>query len=234
MKLKLGFSPCPNDTFIFHALVSGLVSEENGFGFDVTLADVEELNRMADEGNLDVAKVSYHAYGYMADRFVLLPTGGALGKGVGPLVVAKTPELDLRGKRVAIPGGRTANLLLRLWQPEGVELVELRYDRIMPAVVSGEVDAGLIIHESRFTYQGYGCTRWWTWERGGSKRLANCAARRLAARRSLGPDNLARLTQLVRASLEHAWSHPEASAEYVAQHAQEMEPSVRHATLTST
>lgn len=229
MKLKLGFSPCPNDTFIFHALVSGLVSEENGFGFDVTLADVEELNRMADEGNLDVAKVSYHAYGYMADRFVLLPTGGALGKGVGPLVVAKTPELDLRGKRVAIPGGRTtANLLLRLWQPEGVELVELRYDRIMPAVVSGEVDAGLIIHESRFTYQGYGLHAlvdlgtWWEQEVG---ELVPLGA--IAARRSLGPDNLARLTQLVRASLEHAWSHPEASAEYVEQHAQEMEPSVR-------
>lgn len=231
MRLRLGFSPCPNDTFIFHALVHGLVRCGPGpeLAFDVELADVEALNLMTAEGRLDVAKISYHAYGYLADDYVLLPAGGALGQGVGPLVVARDKELDLRGKRVAIPGGRTtANLLLKLWQPEGVELVELRYDKIMPAVVAGEVDAGLIIHESRFTYQGFGLHElvdlgtWWEQEVG---ELVPLGA--IAARRSLGEETLARLTRGLRASLQYAWEHPEASAEYVAAHAQEMEPNVR-------
>ncbi len=231
MRLRLGFSPCPNDTFIFHALVHGLVERGPGpeLTFDVELADVEALNLMTAEGSLDVAKISYHAYGYLADDYVLLRAGGALGQGVGPLVVARDSGLDLRGKRVAIPGGRTtANLLLKLWQPEGVELVELRYDKIMPAVVAGEVDAGLIIHESRFTYQGFGLHQlvdlgtWWEQEVG---ELVPLGA--IAARRSLGEETLARLTRSLRASLQYAWDHPEASAAYVAAHAQEMEPEVR-------
>ncbi|MFA7460274.1 MAG: 1,4-dihydroxy-6-naphthoate synthase [Trueperaceae bacterium] len=229
--LRLGYSPCPNDTFIFHALVHGLIPQPGTpqLNFDVELADVEALNLKADDGALDVAKISYHAYGYLADRYVLLPTGGALGQGVGPLVVAREPGLDLRGKRVAIPGGRTtANLLLRLWQPEDVSLVELRYDKIMPAVVAGEVDAGLIIHESRFTYPQYGLHQlvdlgaWWEGDVG---ELVPLGA--IAARRSLGTATLTALTRLVRASLEYAWANPEASAAYVEQHAQEMEPSVR-------
>ena len=231
MKLRLGFSPCPNDTFIFHALVHGLLSdpEASGLEFDVALADVEALNLMADAGELDVAKISYHAYGYLADRYVLLPAGGALGQGVGPLVVARDSKLDLSGRRIAIPGGRTtANLLLRLWRPEDAELVEFRYDRIMPAVVAGEVDAGLIIHESRFTYPDYGLQEvvdlgtWWEQEVG---ELVPLGA--IAARRSLGEATLARLTRLIRSSLAHAWRDPAASAEYVAEHAQEMEPQVR-------
>lgn len=230
-RLRLGYSPCPNDTFIFHALVHGLLDVPGAadLEFDVELADVEALNRLAGDGDLDVAKISYHAYGYLADRYVLLPSGGALGQGVGPLVVARDPKLDLRGKRVAIPGGRTtANLLLRLWQPEDVTLVELRYDRIMPAVVAGDVDAGLIIHESRFTYGGFGLHAlvdlgaWWEEDVG---QLVPLGA--IAARRSLGPAKLALLTNLIRSSLEYAWANPHASAEYVAQHAQEMEPHVR-------
>lgn len=106
MRLRLGYSPCPNDTFIFHALVHGLVADGAAppLTFDVTLDDVEAMNRLADEGELDVAKISYHAYGYLADRWVLLPAGGALGEGVGPLVVAREPDLDLAGRRIAIPG----------------------------------------------------------------------------------------------------------------------------------
>jgi len=229
VRLRLGYSPCPNDAFIFHALTHGLVGAPGDFTFDVVLDDVEALNRAVAEGALDVAKISYHAYGYVSDDYVLLPAGGALGRGVGPLVVARTPGLDLRGKRVAIPGGRTtANLLLRLWQPEGVELVQLRYDRIMPAVVAGEVDAGLIIHESRFTYASYGLTAlvdlgtWWEQEIG---HLVPLGA--IAARRDLGPETHFRLTDRIRASLRYAWDHPEASAAYVAEHAQEMAPEVR-------
>lgn len=231
MRLSLGYSPCPNDTFIFHALTHGLV--DDGLTptpeFEVTLDDVEALNLMADEGALDVAKVSYHAYGYLADRYVLLRSGGALGQGVGPLVVAKEPDLDLAGRRIAIPGGRTtANLLLRLWLPQEAEIAVLRYDQIMPAVVAGEVDAGLIIHESRFTYRGYGLHAlvdlgdWWEREVGALVPLGA-----IVARRSLGPELHARLTRLIRRSLEHAWAAPADSAAYVKEHAQEMEAAVR-------
>ncbi|HET8985312.1 MAG TPA: MqnA/MqnD/SBP family protein, partial [Trueperaceae bacterium] len=161
MHLSLAYSPCPNDTYIFHALATGLVSAGSTPGgedltFDVTLADIEALNGLAASGLVDVAKVSYAAYGLLADEYVLLRSGGALGHRVGPLVVSRRPDLDLAGARVAIPGGRTtANLLLRLLRTD-VELVEMRYDAIMPAVAAGSVDAGLIIHESRFTYQDHG------------------------------------------------------------------------------
>src|SRR5690606_32111769 len=156
MRLTLGYSPCPNDTFIFHALVHGLSDDAAPLGFDVTLADIDELNSAAANSALDVVKVSYHAYGYFADDYVLLRAGGALGRVVGPMLVARDEGIDLAGKRVAIPGGQTtANLLLKLMRDD-LELVTLRYDRIMPAVAAGEVDAGLIIHESRFTYQQHG------------------------------------------------------------------------------
>ncbi len=228
-RLSLGYSPCPNDTFIFHALTHGLVAGADDLEFDVALDDVEAMNRATAGGLLDVAKVSYHAYGYIASDYVLLRSGGALGRGVGPLLVAATPELDLRGKRVAVPGGRTtAKLLLELWRPEGLELTELRYDAIMPAVVAGDVDAGLIIHESRFTYQAHGLHAlvdlgsWWESEVGGLVPLGA-----IVAKRTLGAGMHARLTSLITASLEHAWSDPQASREYIAANAQEMAPDVR-------
>lgn len=228
-RLSLGYSPCPNDTFIFHALTHGLLEGASDLVFDVVLDDVEAMNRATAGGLMDVAKVSYHAYGYIASDYVLLRSGGALGRGVGPLLVAATPDLDLRGKRVAVPGGRTtAKLLLELWRPKGLELTELRYDAIMPAVVAGAVDAGLIIHESRFTYQGHGLHKlvdlgaWWEAEVGGLVPLGA-----IVAKRSLGAAVHARLTSLISASLEHAWSNPEASREYVAVNAQEMAPDVR-------
>lgn len=228
-RLSLGYSPCPNDTFIFHALTHGLVAGAEDLSFDVVLDDVEAMNRAVAAGRLDVAKISYHAYGYVSRDYVVLRSGGALGRGVGPLVVAATPDLDLRGKRVAVPGGRTtAKLLLELWRPADMELIEKRYDAIMPAVVAGEVDAGLIIHESRFTYAGHGLHAlvdlgaWWEGEVG---ELVPLGA--IVARRSLGPDVHARLTRLIAASLRHAWERPHDSREYVAANAQELEPAVR-------
>lgn len=227
--LSLGYSPCPNDTFIFHALTHGLLPEAGTFEFDVVLDDVEAMNRAVAAGMLDVAKISYHAYGYVANDYVLLRSGGALGRGVGPLVVAAVPGLDLAGRRVAVPGGSTtAKLLLELWRPAGLELTELRYDAIMPAVARGEVDAGLIIHESRFTYASHGLHAlvdlgaWWESEVGGLVPLGA-----IVARRSLGADAHAHLTRLIRASLERAWREPGASADYVAANAQEMAPDVR-------
>lgn len=229
MRLRLGFSPCPNDTFIFHALVHDLINGADDLEFELVLDDVEALNRLASEGGLDVAKVSYHAYGYLAERYVLLRSGGALGRGVGPLVVAREAEIDLTGKRVAIPGGRTtANLLLKLWLPRSVELIEIRYDEIIPAVLSGEVDAGLIIHESRFTYREHGLHAlvdlgaFWEEEVGALVPLGA-----IAARRSLGAELHTRLTDLIRRSLFYAQRRPAASAAYVAEHAAEMSEEVR-------
>lgn len=248
MRLTLGFSPCPNDTYIFHALVAGLVEGRadaepvevgsndqpvNGrggepFSFDVRLADIDELNAAAARGDLDVAKVSYHAYGHIADDYVLLRAGGAIGHGVGPLLVARDADLDLSGKRVAIPGGRTtANLLLALLRDD-LEPIIMRYDRIMPAVAAGEVDAGLIIHESRFTYRQHGLQSlvdlgaWWQDQTGLPVPLGA-----IAAKRSLGSRVHAGLNAAIGASLRFANERPSASARYVAEHAQEMSADVR-------
>ena len=228
--LRLGYSPCPNDTFIFYALAHGLARDADApaLRFDIRLDDVEALNQAADRGELDVAKVSYHAYGYLADRYVMLRAGGALGSGVGPLIVTRDELDDLAGRRIAIPGGRTtANLLLRLSQPE-VELVTMRYDRIMPAVAAGEVEAGLIIHESRFTYPDHGLRchldlgAWWEQTTGQLVPLGG-----IIARRDLGGAVLHRLQDLLRASLAYAWENPTATRAYVAEHAQEMDETVR-------
>ena len=233
MRLSLAYSPCPNDTYIFHALATGLVSarDTHGLGdlsFDIALADIEALNGLAASASVDVAKVSYAAYGLLAKEYVVLRSGGARGHGVGPLVVSRSPDLDLAGARVAIPGGRTtASLLLRLMRTD-VELVEMRYDAIMPAVAAGSVDAGLIIHESRFTYQDHGLHSlldlgaWWEQEVG---HLVPLGA--IVARRSLGRAVHVALNALVRASLEHANAHPDSAAEYIRANAQEMSPDVR-------
>ena len=164
MRLSLHYSPCPNDTFIFHALATGLVSVPN-VAFDVTLADVERLNEVASAGLPDVCKVSVAAAAGVLDEYRLLRAGGALGRGVGPILVAKagTQMEDLDGRRVAIPGRRTtANLIFGLLcQERGIKPkpVELVYDQIMPAVNSGECKAGVVIHEGRFTYAEHGLTR---------------------------------------------------------------------------
>jgi 1,4-dihydroxy-6-naphthoate synthase len=167
--LTLGYSPCPNDTFIFDALVHGRV-EVDGLRFEERLEDVETLNRLAAEAALDVTKISYGAIPGLLRDYVLLRSGGALGRGCGPLVVARR-EMDaaeLARARIAIPGrNTTANLLLRLFAPDAAPGVERVYSDIMPAVARGELDAGLIIHESRFTYPRHGLVRvvdlgdWW-------------------------------------------------------------------------
>ncbi len=246
MHLRLGYSPCPNDTFIFHALAHDVVRDADlratpagdpapdappdSIAFDILLDDVDALNGAAERGELDIAKVSYHAYlARLTERYVMLPAGGALGRGVGPLIVTRDALPSLGGRRVAIPGGlTTATLLLRLSQPSDIELVVLRYDAIMPAVAAGDVDAGLIIHESRFTYPEHGLRcfadlgAWWETETGALVPLGG-----IVARRDLGAALLRRLNDLLRTSLAHAWQDPTAPAAYVARHAQEMDPTVR-------
>lgn len=227
--ITLGYSPCPNDTFLFYPLIHGSIPC-NGFHFDVRLEDVETLNRLAMAGVLDVCKVSYHAYAHIRERYILLRSGGAMGKGCGPLVVSRKPRApgELKGKRIAIPGQHTtACLLLQLFEPDLGELIILPFDKIMSAVSAGHVDAGLIIHESRFTYPSYGLHKildlgeWWETSTGLPLPLGG-----IAARRSLGQATLAALSSLVRASVEYARRHPSETLSYVRSHSQEMSEEV--------
>jgi 1,4-dihydroxy-6-naphthoate synthase len=221
--VSLTISPCPNDTFIFHAWVHGLV--DGAPPVRTRYADVDEANRLAARGDGDVLKVSYAALPWLLDRYRLLPAGGALGRGCGPLVLSAGRD-DLAGARVAVPGERTtAYLLFRLWAaavPLQVEVVP--FARIMPAVRDGRFDAGLVIHEARFTYRDYGLTcladlgEWWEAESGEAIPLGA-----VVARRDLDP---APLTEAIRASLRHAWADPEASADYVRRLASELAPEV--------
>jgi 1,4-dihydroxy-6-naphthoate synthase len=234
-RLTLGFSPCPNDTFAFHALVHGLI-ELPGLAFTPRIEDVETLNRLAREGALDVTKVSYGALPHLLGSYRLLRSGGALGSGCGPLIVARAP-LDpdrLLSATIAIPGRlTTAHLLLRLFAPGMRPGVEMPYDRIMPAVAAGEVDAGVIIHESRFTYPAHGLVsvldlgEWWETATGTPIPLGA-----VVARRDLG-DDAATVERVIRASVEHAFRSPQASADYVRRHAREVSPDVtrRHIAL---
>lgn len=234
--LTLGYSPCPNDTFIFHALVHGRVPFPRAF-FSERLEDVETLNQLALAGELDISKVSYHAFGHLRRDYVLLRSGGALGRGCGPLVVARTPVAmsALRGKRIAIPGRlTTANLLLQLYGSGYDNVVLLPFQYIMAAVAAGEVDAGLIIHESRFTYPDYGLHQvldlgvWWEGETGLPLPLGG-----IIARRTLGPELIADLDAALGASVDHARRHPEEAAAYIKTHAQEIDETVtaRHIAL---
>jgi len=230
--LSLGFSPCPNDTFIFHALVHGIVRAD-GLVFAPRLEDVETLNRLAAEAVLDVTKVSYGAIPHLMDDYVLLRSGGALGRGCGPLVVAREPidPAELATKRIAIPGrNTTANLLLRLFVPGaalGGRGAERVYSDIMPAVARGEVDAGLIIHESRFTYADHGLVKvvdlgeWWEQETGLPIPLGG-----ILARRNLGEATIRSVDDALRRSVEQAFADPAASRAYVRIHAQEMDDTV--------
>lgn len=233
--LQLGYSFCPNDTFIFHALHAGLI--QSPLPVQEVLEDVQTLNEWATLGRLPITKISYRAYFEVMDRYVALRSGGALGRGVGPLVVTRGTVRDLNGKLVASPGAlTTAELLLRMVFPQ-VKLVRMRYDEVMPAVQRGEyggqpIEAGLIIHESRFTYQEYGLHQlmdlgaWWEAETGLPLPLGA-----ILVRRDLPVKLQLALNDAVRRSLEYAYAHPEASRAYIRQHALEMSDEVMQAHI---
>jgi len=230
--LRLAFSPCPNDTFVFHAWTHGLIP--GAPATEVTFADVDVTNTAAEQGRFDVVKVSYAALPWLLEDYRLLPCGGALGRGCGPLVLTADGRADLDGARVAVPGERTtAYLLMRLWaagqSPASIEVVP--FAQIMPGVRDGRFDAGLVIHEARFTYPRYGLAaladlgEWWEASTGHPIPLGAILARRdLEAKRELDPDAL---TRVVRASVDYAFAHPQASAAYVAEHADELDPEVQ-------
>lgn len=227
--LTLGFSPCPNDTFMFYPLVHGLV-DTSGIAYCERLEDVETLNLLALNAELDVSKVSYHALGHIRDKYALLRSGSALGRGCGPLLVAagNIGLPDLAGKTIAVPGRyTTALLLLRLFDPALANFIVMPFNEIMDAVLSGNVDVGVIIHESRFTYQGFGLHKlldlgeWWESETGLPIPLGG-----IVARRSLGSAAINAIEQALRTGVDYARSHPSEAAHYICEHAQEMSAEV--------
>ncbi|MFZ5993521.1 MAG: 1,4-dihydroxy-6-naphthoate synthase [Thermodesulfobacteriota bacterium] len=235
---SLGFSPCPNDTFIFYALVKGRLKHCN-LRFREMLADVETLNRMAFRRELEVTKLSYHAFGHLVDDYVLLRSGSALGRGCGPLLVSRqacSPE-ELWDKKIAIPGKyTTAAMLLRLYG-EYKNLVEMGFEKIIPAVKGGMADAGVIIHESRFTYEKEGLARivdlgqWWEETTGMPVPLGG-----IFARRDLGTKESGAIDSCLKEGIQYAFSHREEPMEYVREHAQELEDDVirKHVDLYVT
>jgi len=227
-KFSLGYSPCPNDTFIFYALTHYRLACD--IEFRETLKDVEYLNRMALHKRLDITKASFHGFGFLRDDYCLLHSGSALGRGCGPLIVARDgmDQKDLVMKKIAIPGRMTtAYLMLQLFAPDAKNIVEMPFDRIMNAVSMGTVDAGLIIHESRFTYPQYGLVKildlgeWWEKETGLPIPLGG-----ILARRDMGAAVIQKIDDLIKRSIEYAFQHPEEPREYIKKNAQELDDDV--------
>jgi 1,4-dihydroxy-6-naphthoate synthase len=226
----LAYSPCPNDTYIFAALTNGLLGDAPSVR--VHFADIEELNAAAARAEFELTKVSYGAIPYLMDNYRILRSGGALGRGCGPLVVTR-PGIasklgDLRDLRVAIPGERTtAFMLLQLALGSRPQTTQMRFDAIIPAVARGEIDAGLIIHESRFTYQNAGLVSvadlgdWWESVTGMPIPLGA-----ILARNDLGPERARAIDEAIRASLQFARKNPEAIMPFVREHAFEMSDDV--------
>lgn len=237
--MKIAFSPCPNDTFVFHAWVHGRLP--GAPKLDVTYADIDITNRLATEPNgPDVLKISYAALPWVLSEYALLPCGGALGRGCGPLLLtadgaSEGDPAKLVGKKVAVPSDRsTAYLLFRLWAAQNVpgeigEIIVMPFHEIMPTVRDGAIDAGLVIHEARFTYPNYGLTMlvdlgsWWE-----ADTQLPIPLGAIIVRRSL---DVAAIAEWTRASVEYAWAHPEDSLDYVLEHAQEMSPEVARAHI---
>ncbi len=229
MKLTLGFSPCPNDTFIFDAMVNGRIDTE-GIDFDYFLADVEELNRRALSSEVDITKISFHAYAYAAGNYVILGSGSALGHGNGPLLICKRPFniKELVSKRIAIPGRfTTANLLFSIAWPESVNKTEYLFSGIEDALLRDEVDAGLIIHETRFTFEKRGLTKiedlgeYWERLTGLPIPLGT-----IVIKRSIPVDIAVKVNRILRRSLEFAINDSSASYGFVSDNAREMDPGV--------
>ena len=235
MKLTLGFSPCPNDTFIFDALIHHKIDTE-GLEFEVFFDDVETLNQKAVKGELDITKLSFHAFAHVAEKYALLDSGSALGFGVGPLLICKNEELlqpgalDNTSLKVAIPGKlTTANFLLGIAYPELTNKVLTVFSDIENAVLTGEVDMGLIIHENRFTYAERGLHKivdlgsFW-------ENLTGCAIPLggIVINRNLDAEIQQKVNRILRKSVEFAFANPKSGLSFIREHAQEMEEAVMY------
>jgi len=226
-QLSIGFSPCPNDTFIFCGLVNGKIPLSGWSLKSVMLEDVETLNEWAMQGRLDITKLSFHALGHVLDDYVLLHSGAALGRGCGPLLVSgrKIVPEAFTDMTVAVPGKyTTAAMLLKLYAPAWKEIVMMRFDEIMPAIESGKIDCGVIIHESRFTYRGKGLGliadlgAWWEKTSGHPIPLGG-----IVARRSLGSNLIGEIDRAVKKSILWAQHNSRFCQPYIKEHAQELD-----------
>lgn len=233
MKLTLGFSPCPNDTFIFDALIHHKIDTE-GLEFEVFYDDVETLNQKAFRGELDITKLSYHAFAYVIDKYVLLDAGSALGFGVGPLLISNVEfsisDLNNADHKIGIPGKyTTANFLLGLALPNAANKQELVFSEIEDAVLNGRIDVGLIIHENRFTYQNKGLKKiidlgdYWEKQTGGAIPLGG-----IVANRKLPLDVQHKINRALKKSVEFAFANPKSGLEFIRSHAQEMSEEVMY------
>jgi len=228
-KLSIGYSTCPNDTFIFYGLAHDLI-DCRGIKFDVTLDDVETLNQIAKTGELDVSKLSFAALGHLQDTYGLLRSGAAIGRGCGPLVIAR-PGYDLKelsSKKVAVPGVlTTASLLLGLYVSGIPAAVPIPFDQIMPAVQKGDFDFGVIIHEGRFTYGEYGLVnlvdlgKWWEEETSLPIPLGG-----IAVHRRIDSVTAKNMDDAIRKSVLYAFKNPDLADKYIMKYAQEMSRSV--------
>jgi 1,4-dihydroxy-6-naphthoate synthase len=229
MKLTLGFSPCPNDTFIFDALIHHKIDTE-GLEFEVLFDDVETLNQKALKGELDITKLSFHAFAYVANQYALLDAGSALGFGVGPLLISKNNfESELSPSlKVGIPGKyTTANFLLGIAYPQLQNKEEMVFSEIESALLEDKIDLGLIIHENRFTYQDKGLNKiidlgdYW-------EKLTGCAIPLggIVINRNINREVQLKVNRLIRQSVEYAFANPKSCVEFIRQHAQEMDEAV--------
>ncbi len=237
MKLTLGFSPCPNDTFIFDALIHHKIDTE-GLAFEVFYDDVETLNHKAFAEKLDITKLSYHAFAYAAANYALLDAGSALGFGVGPLLICKGNEEELHRQlttdnpqlQIGIPGKyTTANFLLSLAFPSATNKQEIVFSGIEDALLNDEIDVGLIIHENRFTYQNRGLKKiidlgdYWEKETGCAIPLGG-----IVINRNLPLEIQQKVNRLLRQSVEYAFANPRSALDYIRSHAQEMSEEVMY------
>ncbi|MBB2146047.1 1,4-dihydroxy-6-naphthoate synthase [Pedobacter sp. LMG 31464] len=238
MKLTLGFSPCPNDTFIFDALIHGKIDTE-GLTFDVSFDDVETLNQKAMNGELDITKLSFHAFAYVVEKYALLNSGSALGFGVGPLLICKKENFERINQQLktencqlktGIPGKyTTANFLLGVAYPQLINKKEMVFSEIENALLNEEIDLGLIIHENRFTYQDKGLHKvvdlgnYW-------EQLTGCAIPLggIVINRNLSLEIQQKVNRLIRKSVEYAFANPKSGIDFIRQHAQEMDEAVMY------
>jgi len=228
-KIKIGFSTCPNDTFMFDALVHKKI-DTKGLDFDVTLADIEELNNLTKQGKIDVLKTSFHSYAYVSDKYVLLDSGSALGKNNGPILISKYkiyPD-EISDLHIAIPGEKTtANLLLSIAYPNVKKKTEYIFSDIEDVVLSKEVDAGLIIHENRFTYAKKGLKKIIDfgeyWE---EKLKSPIPLGGIVIKRSLKYELQLTINKLIRQSIEYAYLHKGSAEKFIKENAQEMNDEV--------
>jgi 1,4-dihydroxy-6-naphthoate synthase len=233
-KLQFGYSPCPNDTFMFNAIAAGDVGIQ-GHVLEPELHDVETLNAMAMDAVLDVSKLSFYAWMAVKAQYRLLDSGAAMGFGCGPVLIAREPmdPATIREKRVVLPGKwTTAHLLFRMWAPGADHRIFVPYDRIFDVIESGEADCGVIIHESRFTFEQAGFTpivdlgAWWEEETGLPIPLGG-----IAARKALGRPLIDQIDALIKTSIQRAMDSPQKTLPYIREHAQEMDDAVLSAHI---